>query len=99
MEEASLPVVRAAGPDIRLGWSVPKIRRNPLNRRVTRLPALVLAKYAQRILPGRAAGAVGGGGRDAPLWPRGPLSARLRGAGGRGRGGAFRSGGGRPPRG
>jgi glycerophosphoryl diester phosphodiesterase len=55
MEEASLPIVRAAAPDIRLGWSVPKLRRNPLNRRLTRIPALLLAKYAQRILPRRAA--------------------------------------------
>src|SRR5262249_43559018 len=30
MEEDSLAVVRLAGPEIRVGWSVPKIRRNPL---------------------------------------------------------------------
>ena len=65
MEEASLPVVRTAAPDIRLGWSVPKIRRNPLDRRLTRLPALLLAKYAQRILPGRAARAMHEGRIDA----------------------------------
>jgi glycerophosphoryl diester phosphodiesterase len=77
MEEASLPVVRAAAPDIRLGWSVPKIRRNPLNRRVTRLPALVLAKYAQRILPGRAAGAMREGRIDALMCHWALVSARL----------------------
>ena len=63
MEESSLPIVRAADPRIRLGWSVPKIRRNPLDRRLTRIPALVLARYAQRILPGRAATAI----RDARI--------------------------------
>jgi glycerophosphoryl diester phosphodiesterase len=77
MEEASLPVVRAAAPDIRLGWSVPKIRRNPLNRRVTRLPALVLAKYAQRILPGRAASAMRDGRIDALMCHWALVSARL----------------------
>jgi len=63
MEEDSLAVVRVAGPEIRLGWSVPKIRRNPLDRRLTRVPALILARYAQRILPGRAATAI----RDARI--------------------------------
>jgi glycerophosphoryl diester phosphodiesterase len=77
MEEASLPVVRAAAPDIRLGWSVPKIRRNPLNRRLTRLPALVLAKYAQRILPGRAAREMDAGRIDALMCHWALVSARL----------------------
>jgi len=63
MEEDSLAVVRLADPEIRLGWSVPKIRRNPLDRRLTRVPALILARYAQRILPGRAAAAI----RDARI--------------------------------
>jgi glycerophosphoryl diester phosphodiesterase len=63
MEEDSLAVVRLAGPEIRLGWSVPKIRRNPLNRRLTRVPALILARYARRVLPGRAAAAI----RDARI--------------------------------
>jgi glycerophosphoryl diester phosphodiesterase len=65
MEEDSLAIVRLAGPEIRLGWSVPKIRRNPLNRRLTRIPALILAQYARRILPGRAATAIRDGRIDA----------------------------------
>jgi glycerophosphoryl diester phosphodiesterase len=77
MEEPSLPVVRAAAPDIRLGWSVPKIRRNPLNRRVTRMPALLLAKYAQRILPARAARAIDEGRIDALMCHWALVSARL----------------------
>ena len=65
MEEDSLAVVRLAGPEIRLGWSVPKIRRNPLSSRWTRVPAMVLARYAQLILPGRAATAIRSGRIDA----------------------------------
>jgi glycerophosphoryl diester phosphodiesterase len=77
MEEDSLAVVREAGPDIRLGWSVPKIRRNPLDRRLTRVPALVLARYAQRILPGRAARAMHEGRIDALMCHWVLVSARL----------------------
>jgi glycerophosphoryl diester phosphodiesterase len=77
MEEASLPLVRTAAPDIRLGWSVPKLRRNPLNRRLTRLPALVLAKYAQRVLPGRASREMEDGRIDALMCHWALVSARL----------------------
>jgi glycerophosphoryl diester phosphodiesterase len=77
MEEESLPVVRLAGPDIRLGWSVPKVRRNPLNSRLTRLPALVLARYAQLVLPGRAAREIGAGRIDALMCHWALVSPRL----------------------
>ena len=77
MEEDSLAVVRLAGPEIRLGWSVPKIRRNPLDRRLTRIPALVLARYAQRILPGRAATAIRDARIDALMCHWALVSARL----------------------
>jgi glycerophosphoryl diester phosphodiesterase len=63
MEEESLGVVRLAGPEIRLGWSVPKVRRNPLSSRWTRVPALALARYLRRVLPARAAAAI----RDARI--------------------------------
>jgi glycerophosphoryl diester phosphodiesterase len=39
MEEVSLPRVRAADPDIRLGWSVPKARRDYLANVATKLVA------------------------------------------------------------
>ena len=65
MEEDSLRELRAAAPDVRIGWSVPKIRRNPLSSRWTRIPALVIAQYARRVLPGRAAGAIRDGRIDA----------------------------------
>jgi glycerophosphoryl diester phosphodiesterase len=77
MEEDSLAIVRLAGPEIRLGWSVPKIRRNPLNRRLTRLPAMALAQYARRILPGRAAAAIRDGRVDALMCHWALVSARL----------------------
>ena len=77
MEEDSLAVVRLAGPEIRLGWSVPKIRRNPLSSRWTRIPAMALAQYARRILPGRAATAIRDGRIDALMCHWALVSGRL----------------------
>ena len=67
MEEASLPIVRAAAPDIRLGWSVPKVRRNYLGNAFTRVPALAAARYAQQVLPGRATREIRAGRIDAVM--------------------------------
>jgi glycerophosphoryl diester phosphodiesterase len=47
MEEESLPVVRALEPGVRLGWSVPKMRRNPLSHPLTR-PLALLGAYEYR---------------------------------------------------
>jgi glycerophosphoryl diester phosphodiesterase len=77
MEEESLAVVRLACPEIRLGWSVPKVRRNPLSSRWTRVPALILARYAQRVLPGRAAAAIRAGQIDAIMCHWALVSPRL----------------------
>jgi glycerophosphoryl diester phosphodiesterase len=65
MEEESLRIVRAEAPDIRLGWSVPKLRRNYLANPVTKVPALMAAQYARMVLPGRAARAIREGRVDA----------------------------------
>jgi glycerophosphoryl diester phosphodiesterase len=65
MEEDSLWVLRAAGPEIRVGWSVPRLRRNPLNNPATRIPALALARLWQRRFPARAARAIREGRVDA----------------------------------
>jgi glycerophosphoryl diester phosphodiesterase len=65
MEEESLRIVRQEAPDIRLGWSVPKLRRNYLANRFTRWPALLAAQYARTVLPGRAARAIREGRVDA----------------------------------
>jgi len=77
MEEESLAVVREAAPEIRLGWSVPKVRRNPLTSRWTRIPALVVARYGQRILPGRASAAIREGRIDAIMCHWALVSPRL----------------------
>ncbi len=65
MEEESLRIVREEAPDIRLGWSVPKLRRNYLANAFTRWPALLAAQYARTVLPGRAARAISEGRVDA----------------------------------
>jgi glycerophosphoryl diester phosphodiesterase len=86
MEEESLTAVRAAAPEIRLGWSVPKVRRNYLGNALTRVPALAAAQWGRRVLPGRAARAIRAGRIDAIMshWalvtPR--LARAIRGAGG-----------------
>jgi glycerophosphoryl diester phosphodiesterase len=66
-QEESLRVVRAAAPDIRLGWSVPKVRRNYLASPFTRIPAMALVQYARRVLPGRAAEVIRAGRIDAVM--------------------------------
>jgi glycerophosphoryl diester phosphodiesterase len=65
MEQESLRIVREEAPDIRLGWSVPKLRRNYLANPVTKVPALIGAQFARTVLPGRAARAIGEGRVDA----------------------------------
>jgi glycerophosphoryl diester phosphodiesterase len=76
-EEASLPVVRDVAPDMRLGWSVPKFRRNPLRHPVTRLPALAAARYARRVLRARAGRAMAEGRIDALMAHWALVDARL----------------------
>jgi glycerophosphoryl diester phosphodiesterase len=61
----SLAVVRAACPELRLGWSVPKLRRDPFRHRMLRPPASVVAIAWREALPRRAAGAIRSGECDA----------------------------------
>jgi glycerophosphoryl diester phosphodiesterase len=77
MEEASLPVLRAAAPEIRIGWSVPKVRRNYLSSRLTRIPALMAARYGRRVIPARVARAVREGRVDAIMAHWALVSPRL----------------------
>lgn len=56
----SLAMIRAAEPGVRLGWSVPKLTRDPFRSPALALPALAAAHTARAILPGRAARAVRG---------------------------------------
>jgi glycerophosphoryl diester phosphodiesterase len=84
--EESLALLRAAEPGVRLGWSVPKLTRDPFRSPAMRLPAFVALQVFRRVLPARAAAAVRRGRCDALMvhWrlvsPR--LVRRVRAAGG-----------------
>lgn len=67
MEIESLPLVRALAPEIRLGWSVPKVRRNYLAHPATRPLALAALVWARRALPPRLAAAIRAGEIDAVM--------------------------------
>jgi glycerophosphoryl diester phosphodiesterase len=56
--EESLTLLRAAERAVRLGWSVPKLKRDPFRSRATRLPALVGLHVYRASLPIRAATAI-----------------------------------------
>jgi glycerophosphoryl diester phosphodiesterase len=83
---ASLRVIRAAAPDVRLGWSVPRLRRDPTTSRALLLPALAAVQVGRAVLPGRAAAAIRAGQCEALMcqWrlvtPR--LVEKIRSAGG-----------------
>jgi len=55
---SSLAAIRAAEPDVRLGWSVPKLRRDPFRTRALALPAVAALHVARAILPTQAARAL-----------------------------------------
>lgn len=63
--EESLARLRAAEPKVRLGWSVPKLKRDPFSSRATTLPALVALQVFRLLLPARAAAAIRAGRCDA----------------------------------
>jgi glycerophosphoryl diester phosphodiesterase len=56
--EESMTLLRAAEPAVRLGWSVPKLRRDPFRSRATRIPALLALQVFRALLPRRAAAAI-----------------------------------------
>ena len=61
----SLRLIRQAEPSVRLGWSVPKLRRDPFRHRLllpATIPALLLFRAA---MPARAARAIRAGECDA----------------------------------
>jgi glycerophosphoryl diester phosphodiesterase len=51
---ASLVTIRAAEPGVRLGWSVPHVRRDPFRSPATALPAHAIVAVARRAFPARA---------------------------------------------
>ena len=55
MEDSSLALLRERHPQITLGWSVPRMRRDPLRNPVTALPAIVVLQYVRLALAGVAA--------------------------------------------
>jgi glycerophosphoryl diester phosphodiesterase len=67
MEAVSFPRIRAQAPEIRLGWSVPRVRRNYLKHPATRALALAAAAYGRRVLPGRLVRALRAGEVDAVM--------------------------------
>jgi glycerophosphoryl diester phosphodiesterase len=54
----SLQRLRGASTEVRLGWSVPKLKRNPLESRLYVGPAFVGLQVYRRILPRQAASAI-----------------------------------------
>lgn len=58
MEVSSLAVLRAAEPALRLGWSVPRLRHDPFDRPLTRVPAIAVGAAYRAALPRRAARAI-----------------------------------------
>ncbi len=63
----SLEVIRAAEPRLRLGWTVPKLRRDPFRSWRTRLPALAGLVAMRALLPWLAARAIRRGRCDAVM--------------------------------
>jgi glycerophosphoryl diester phosphodiesterase len=55
---SSLALIRRTQPDARLGWSVPKLKRDPFRRRALRLPVLAAMLAFREVLPARASRAV-----------------------------------------
>ncbi|HXQ00671.1 MAG TPA: glycerophosphodiester phosphodiesterase [Solirubrobacteraceae bacterium] len=61
----SLARVRAAEPSLRLGWSVPRVRRDYTSDMLTAVPALAMLVGYRALLPRRAARALRSGAVDA----------------------------------
>jgi glycerophosphoryl diester phosphodiesterase len=67
MEVESLPVVRAASGVVRLGWSVPKVRRDYLANPATKAVALAYVRYLRHTVPRAVAAAMRAGDIDAAM--------------------------------
>jgi glycerophosphoryl diester phosphodiesterase len=67
MEVESLPVLRAASSTIRLGWSVPRVRRNYLAHPATKGLALATVAVWRRTIPRMIARAMRAGEIDAVM--------------------------------
>ncbi len=67
MEEPSLRAVRRLAPDVRLGWSVPRVRRDPFRSRLTMVPAYGMLQVLRRTIPRQVARALREGRIDAVM--------------------------------
>ncbi len=74
---SSLAIMRAAAPETKLGWSVPKLRSDPFRSRALALLARVIVRIARDGLPRRAAAAIRAGRCDALMVHWRLVSARL----------------------
>jgi glycerophosphoryl diester phosphodiesterase len=64
---ASLALIRAHEPRLRLGWSVPRLRRDPFRSRALALPAMGALLVVREALPVRAGRAIRAGQIDAVM--------------------------------
>jgi glycerophosphoryl diester phosphodiesterase len=67
MEVVSLPVIRRLSADVRLGWSVPKVKRNYLAHPVTKPLALATVQMLRYTVPRAVARALRAGEIDAVM--------------------------------
>jgi glycerophosphoryl diester phosphodiesterase len=65
MFPAGLAQIRTAEPHLRLGWSVPRVRRDYTTDMLTAIPALAILTGYRAMLPGRARSALREGRFDA----------------------------------
>jgi glycerophosphoryl diester phosphodiesterase len=77
MEASSLRILREAAPELRLGLSVPKVRRDYLAHPLTRPGAYAMLAYLRRALPRQAAGVLRSGIADAIMAHWGVVNRRL----------------------
>jgi glycerophosphoryl diester phosphodiesterase len=62
---SSLVTIRAVEPEVRLGWSVPRVRSDPFRSTAKRLPAHGVVALARRLFPARARQVIAAGHCDA----------------------------------
>jgi glycerophosphoryl diester phosphodiesterase len=77
METPSLTRLRAIEPSARIGLSVPRLRRDPRERRFARYPAYAALGVFRELLPGRAARALRAGRIDALMSHHALVTPRL----------------------
>lgn len=77
MEIDSLLVLRRTAPQLRLGLSVPKARRNYLAHPLTRPAAYAMLEYLRRTLPGKLEPTLAAGTVDAVMAHWGVVTPRL----------------------